>query len=364
MYSRLRVCAACARRFCFSAPVRARISATAIGAQDASSSTPPTPESERLLAELQAETATLAADMRTHLTPDSAPDKLSRMMRHHLDAPGKLVRPLLVLLVSHVCNAGPPACQRQRTVAIVTEMIHSASLIHDDLIDGSDLRRGAASVQSRFGHRDAVLAGDHMIGVASQLLAGTGHPLVVRGMATAISDLVRGELDQLGETGDLGRYLARTYRKTAALLAHSAKCAAVLAPGSSPATAAAAFELGRSIGMAFQLVDDLLDFEASDVQLGKPAGAADLRRGVLTGPVLFAMQTCPQLRAAVARRLSRPGDLQLALDSVARADGVGQTRMLAQLHCREAHWQLSQLPAVPASEALHSLIDRLLNRQH
>jgi hexaprenyl-diphosphate synthase len=207
----------------------------------------------------------------------------------------------------------------QRRLAEITELIHTASLLHDDVIDYSESRRGAPSANLAFGNKMAVLAGDFLLGRASIALARLRHVEIVELMATSISNLIEGEFLQLKNTsGDelvpvwseeaLTYYLQKTYLKTASLIALSCRSAAVLG-GSDSATAEAAFQYGKNLGLAFQLVDDLLDYTRSAAELGKPAGA-DLQLGLATAPLLFAWKGIPELGALVGRKFANPGDVE------------------------------------------------------
>jgi hexaprenyl-diphosphate synthase len=194
-------------------------------------------------------------------------------------------------------QAGPVSAQdilpTQRRLAEITELIHTASLLHDDVIDHSESRRGAPSANLAFGNKMAVLAGDFLLGRASIALARLRNAEIVELMATSISNLIEGEFLQLKNTSKdepnpvwsedaLSYYLQKTYLKTASLIALSCRSAAVLG-GSDGTTAESAFQYGKNLGLAFQLVDDLLDYTRSAVELGKPAGADLHERGSLRG---------------------------------------------------------------------------------
>jgi len=243
-------------------------------------------------------------------------------------------------------------------------MIHTASLIHDDVIDGSSMRRGHPTIHSLWGESKAVITGDYILSVASHCLSETKNPEVVQIISQVVEDLVRGEFMQLGtktdETLRFNHYLEKTYRKTASLLANCCK-AAVLLSGCDEERVEAAFQYGRNIGIAFQLVDDLLDFISTDEALGKPA-AADLNLGLATAPVLFALDQHPDLAALIVRRFSKPGDVAMALDCVRSSDGVEQTKFLAGKFSEEAMKNLDLFSDTNHRRALKTLTDNMLHR--
>ena len=291
---------------------------------------------------------------------------LDRVAKYYTQAEGKHVRPLIVLLMSratHVCpkNEQPefshtsraidssispaqiladvnpsamPLTSReaempqegnldilpsQRRLAEITELIHTASLLHDDVIDHSVSRRGSPSANLEFGNKMAVLAGDFLLGRASVALARLRHVEVIELLATVIANLVEGEFMQLKNTErderspkwseeTLTYYLQKTYLKTASLISKSCRASALLGNADNT-TVEAAYSYGRNLGLAFQLVDDMLDYTRSGKDLGKPAGA-DLELGLATAPLLFAWKQNPELGALVGRKFEREGDVQ------------------------------------------------------
>ena len=207
----------------------------------------------------------------------------------------------------------------QRRLAEITELIHTASLLHDDVIDHSLSRRSGPSANVAFGNKMAVLAGDFLLGRASVALARLRDPQVVELLATVIANLVEGEFMQLKNTAHdeknpawsddtLSYYLQKTYLKSASLISKSCRAAALLG-NSAPEVVEAAYLYGKNIGLAFQLVDDMLDYTISGAELGKPAGA-DLELGLATAPLLFAWKDYPELGTLAGRKFSGEGDIQ------------------------------------------------------
>lgn len=295
---------------------------------------------------------------------------LDRAAKYYTQAEGKHMRPLIVLLMAratHLCPKAPglppqfdphlaaahaipidtaltptsilrdynpsPATTTpaeptetsidilpsQRRLAEITELIHTASLLHDDVIDHSESRRGSPSANLAFGNKMAVLAGDFLLGRASVALARLRNPEVVELLATVIANLVEGEFMQLKNTARdeaspvwsedaLGYYLDKTYLKTASLISKSCRAAALLG-GVERDVVEAAYGYGKNLGLAFQLVDDMLDYTRSERELGKPAGA-DLELGLATAPLLFAWRSRPELGELVGRKFAGEGDVR------------------------------------------------------
>ncbi|KAK4098728.1 terpenoid synthase [Parathielavia hyrcaniae] len=336
---------------------------------------------------------------------------LDRAAKYYTQAEGKHVRPLIVLLMSRATSLCPKAPQRQqatlqasagidtsisplsilsdfnptagiegepahadadilpsqRRLAEITELIHTASLLHDDVIDHSVSRRGAPSANMEFGNKMAVLAGDFLLGRASVALARLRHAEVIELLATVIANLVEGEFMQLKNTArdeanpkwsedTLTYYLQKTYLKTASLISKSCRAAALLG-GADAQTVDAAYGYGRNLGLAFQLVDDLLDYTRSEKELGKPAGA-DLELGLATAPLLFAWKTIPELGGLVGRKFANDGDVERARDLVMQTDGIEQTRALAEEYAEKA---IASISAFPDSEAKDGLVEMAIN---
>lgn len=164
--------------------------------------------------------------------------------------------------------------------------------MHDDVIDTSDTRRGKASVNARFGQKKAIVGGDYILAKAGAMVARLNNNDVTQFLAQVLEDLVQGEFMQMGanegSTEKFAHYIDKTFNKTASLMAYNCKGAALLGD-SDESLAEMAFQFGKHVGIAFQLVDDLLDFVSSTATMGKPA-AADLKLGLATAPVLFAAE--------------------------------------------------------------------------
>lgn len=283
---------------------------------------------------------------------------------HLFGARGKRIRPAIVLLVARATMPDQDITVRHRRLAEITEMIHTASLVHDDVVDESEMRRGIPTVHSNFGNRVAVLAGDFLFAQSSWYLANLDNLEVVKLLSEVIMDLAEGEIQQglsrFSTSLTIEAYLEKSYYKTASLLANSSKAAAVLSEVPS-AQAQKMYSYGRHLGLAFQIVDDILDFTASTEGLGKPAGS-DLKSGNLTAPVLYALEEKPYLEALIEREFAQEGDLEQALALVRDSQGIERSRELAASHARMATEYLMDLPPTESRQALIKLADYVLSR--
>lgn len=295
--------------------------------------------------------------------------QLNEIASYYFDGQGKAFRPMICTLMAravniHVHNRNV-LLDFQKKVALLCEMIHTASLVHDDVIDTSDTRRGKPSVNVLWGQKKAILAGDFVLSRTAQLLAKIGSNDVNSFLSQVLVDLVQGEFMQLGSKEDEGErfshYIQKTFKKTASLIAFACRSVSILGGGDDKIQEAA-YQYGRNVGIAFQLVDDLLDFVSSQSDLGKPA-AADLRLGLATAPVLFACDKYPELNAMIMRRFSEPGDVERAYEAVLKSDGLEHTRLLAQKHCSEAVRHLAPWVESPEKQALISITEKVLNRK-
>ena len=283
---------------------------------------------------------------------------------HLFGAGGKRIRPAIVLLLARAIAPGQEPTPRHRRLAEITEMIHTASLVHDDVVDESATRRGVPTVHSQFGNKVAILAGDFLFAQSSWYLANLDNLEVVKLLSRVIMDLAEGEirqgLKQFDATLSLEAYLDKSYYKTATLIANSAKAVGVLSDLPEE-EAENLYQFGRHLGLAYQIVDDILDFTSSDEILGKPA-ASDLRSGNLTAPALYAMQEVPYLRTLVEREFSQPEDTEQAIDLVHSSSGIERAMDLANHHGQQAMTCLSKLPPSASRQALEDISEYVLRR--
>ena len=244
--------------------------------------------------------------------------------------------------------------RRQQRLAEITELIHVASLLHDDVIDGSATRRGLKALNLEVGNKLAILAGDFLLARASVTLASLRDVEVIELLSRVLEHLVTGEVMQMTARADdlvsFEHYTRKTYLKTASLIANSSKAVAILGGHTGDGeTAAAAYAYGKHLGLAFQFQDDVLDFTGSGSILGKPT-LGDLREGIATAPVLFAAEEFPGLRDLIGRRFKREGDVERAAAWVKQSHGIEKTKHLARRHAAEAAAAIDALPPAETSQ--------------
>eukprot|EP01125_Pyxidicula_operculata_P013415 TRINITY_DN4449_c0_g1_i2.p1 TRINITY_DN4449_c0_g1~~TRINITY_DN4449_c0_g1_i2.p1 ORF type:complete len:408 (-),score=58.93 TRINITY_DN4449_c0_g1_i2:218-1441(-) len=301
---------------------------------------------------------------------------LFKVAKYYFDLKGKRMRPVVILLMSkalsyHTSTSNGTSdletdkvLPNQSKLAEILEMIHTASLIHDDVIDLAESRRSTQSVNVAFGNKVSILAGDFLLARASIALAQLQNFEVTELMSRVISDLVEGEFMQMKATKsralDFDYYIEKTYYKTASLIANGCRAAAVLANLPQDLVEVATV-FGRHFGLAFQLVDDMLDFVASSEQLGKPA-AQDLSLGLATAPALYAMKEFPELKVMIERNFSSTGDALKAFDLIKQSSGIKQTRELAESHINQAIKALDSLQDSIPKRALVNLAQIVLSR--
>ena len=306
-------------------------------------------------------------DIRQELIKNTTIEELRTISTYYFGGQGKALRPMVAILMARAINYHKQKnglLPSQRQVAMVSEMIHNASLVHDDVVDQSDTRRGKPSVNALWSQKKVTMAGDFILGVASMMIARIQDNDVTLTLSQAITDLIQGEFMQLGsketENERFAHYLTKTHKKTASLIAHASKAVAMLG-GADDKLSEVAYQYGRNIGLAFQFVDDLLDFVSSTDAMGKPT-AADLKLGLATAPVLFACERYPELNPMIMRRFQEPGDVEKAFELVHKSQGLEQTRFLAKKHCDEAVRLAQTLAESPYQKSLLVVCDLVLNR--
>ncbi|XWS71545.1 hypothetical protein CRYUN_Cryun03dG0146900 [Craigia yunnanensis] len=287
-----------------------------------------------------------------------------------IGAEGKRFRPTVLLLMATALNVHitevPPAGvgdtlptnlrTNQQRIAEITEMIHVASLLHDDVLDDADKRRGVGSLNAVMGNKLAVLAGDFLLSRACVALASLKNTEVVTLIATVVENLVTGETMQLTTASkqrfSMEYYMQKTYNKTASLISNSCKSIAILA-GHTAEVAILAFEYGKNLGLAFQLIDDVLDFTGTSASLGK-GSLSDIRHGIITAPILFAMEEYPQLRAVVDQGFDNPANVDIALEYLGKSSGIQRTKELAMKHAKLAAAAIDSLPVSDDEDVIRS----------
>ncbi|PRQ05704.1 Octaprenyl-diphosphate synthase [Enhygromyxa salina] len=288
---------------------------------------------------------------------------IPRVGGHLTFAGGKRFRPVTTLLAA---QAARYRSDKRITVAAAAELLHTATLLHDDVIDEGEFRRGRPAAHLRYGNGLAVLTGDYCYARALQAVAYLGEPRAIQTMADAVTQMAEGEVAQLHVAGewDLNRerYYMVIERKTAALIAWSSAVAHLIEPRHAEALA----RYGREVGYAFQIADDIIDYSLELRDSGKARGQ-DLREGKTTLPLILACEYRPALRTRLEAMLRQgppvdEAELAELLDRVIAAGGLDGARRSAQAHVDAAIEALAALPRSPARGALEDLARYIVRR--
>ena len=278
---------------------------------------------------------------------------------------GKLFRPTLVLLANAVQETPSP---RAVTLAAVVELIHVGSLVHDDSVDHSALRRGMPTINALFSHQVSVLMGDYLYSRALREIVRSGDVEALRILTEASSDMTLGEMRQLAAVDKLGvtedDYFALNQAKTASLISAACEVGALVG---APAHRAALARYGELLGIAFQVADDLLDNTEAQEMTGKPSGS-DLRERKVTLPLIAAMREMPAAeRARVGELFAAPvaddAEIAAVIASVAEHGGLEYARRKGDEFALDAEEALAGVPDTPARAALIDAIGYVLNRR-
>ena len=288
---------------------------------------------------------------------------IPRVAGHLAFAGGKRLRPLLTLLCARAAGFDEPA---RVVIAAAAELIHTATLLHDDVIDGGEFRRGRPAARLEFGNGLAVLTGDFCLARALQAIARTGCPHATSTVADTITRMAEGEVAQLAACGDdtldRERYAMVVERKTATLIAWCTSVAGLV----DGAYVDALPVYGREIGFAFQLADDVIDYARDLAETGKEPGQ-DLRDGKMTLPLILACQSDPRLHARVRTALvagppMADATVRALVDAVKSGDAITRANAIAMEHAERATAALAALPPSRARSALESLTAYVVRR--
>jgi len=280
---------------------------------------------------------------------------------------GKRLRPALVLLSCKLCGFEGPAAIRLGTVV---ELIHTATLVHDDVIDGAETRRGHPSTNSRWGNHLSVLAGDWLYMQAFNIALAERNFKILDLFVALTQTMVEGELLQLSwqRRIDVSEevYLELAYRKTACLFSACLRLGALLA-GKREEEESQLAAYGLNLGLSFQLIDDVLDFTSSEEILGKPIGN-DLREGKVTLPLIYLLQRCDREEAQKVKSVLEEGGFSSPrfseiLELIDRYNTLRAAREKAQEFAQKAKRYLETFPETPYKDALRSLPDFMLDRE-
>jgi octaprenyl-diphosphate synthase len=294
---------------------------------------------------------------------------INQISQYLIEAGGKRVRPALLFLISQALGNGQPLAH-QHEIAAVLEFIHTATLLHDDVVDESDLRRGRKTANAVFGNAASVLVGDFLYSRAFQMMVVPGQLRIMEILSSATNVIAEGEVLQLLNLNDPevneDRYAKVILYKTAKLFEASAELGAVLAKANPELTTMAA-HFGRDIGVVFQLVDDWLDYASSSDVMGKNAGD-DLREGKPTLPLIYLLnQGNPQQRMMAAKAIAQEevcdeSFYQSVLAEVKASGALEYTLNKAQSTAQQARQSLAHFPDNVYTQALHKLCDYSLAR--
>jgi octaprenyl-diphosphate synthase len=296
---------------------------------------------------------------------------IPQLAGHIIAAGGKRLRPMLTLATARLCGYRPGLDERARHVALAAavEFIHTATLLHDDVVDSSDLRRGLATANAVWGNKPSVLVGDFLFSRAFQLMVEDGSLKVLEILSHASAVIAEGEVLQLVTSNDTttseAAYLEVISAKTAQLFAAASRIGAIVA-GRPAAEEEALERFGRNLGIAFQLVDDVLDYSARQAELGKTIGD-DFRDGKITLPVVLAYQRGDEAERRFWRRTledceQTEVDLEHALQLLRRHGALGETLARAARYADEARSALDSFPASPEGEALAEVVAFCIER--
>ena len=290
---------------------------------------------------------------------------VGQVSQYIIAAGGKRLRPALVLLMCGALGFHGP---QRLTIAAVVEFIHTATLLHDDVVDESTLRRGRATANEVFGNPASVLVGDFLYSRAFQMMVEVGNKRILQTLAEATNVIAEGEVLQLMNMHDASLteegYLRVIRSKTAKLFEASARLAALLAQ-SSGAVEQCCAEYGQALGTAFQVIDDILDYDGDALEMGKNLGD-DLREGKVTLPLIIAMQRGTEAERLTLRQAiesSGAGQMAHIIAIVQRTGALQATRETAAAEALRALTALQTLPKNPYSEALEQLASQLLTRR-
>ncbi len=296
----------------------------------------------------------------TTLLTDTAAEA-EPLARHVLRRPGKRLRPALVLLSGRACG---PLTPQHVDLAAIAEMVHLASLIHDDVIDDADLRRRQPSVRARWGNHTAVLLGDFVFAKAQELLASLDSPSASALVARATSRMCEGEMRQLLRRFDPRvteeDYLEIIDAKTAELFSVCCRLGAGASAAARQLTAALG-QYGRALGMAFQIIDDCLDLTGDEAQVGKTLHT-DLDTGKLTLPLIHVVRCEGPDAGELVFPAEGAASRAAIAEAIARHDAIAYSRDTARRYAQQARTRLRALPQTPVKRALLTLTEYAVDR--
>ncbi len=291
---------------------------------------------------------------------------IQNVVSHILDSGGKRIRPLIVLLLANHFDG--QSQHQQIELAAIIEFVHTATLLHDDVIDHSSMRRGHDTANSLWGNQASILVGDFLYSRAFQLLSKRCDDRIMKRLSFTTNTLAEGEILQLANQGGLiseKTYLDTIYRKTAALFEAACECAAITAL-QTPAIQQACALYGKLLGLIFQIQDDLLDYTATNQSLGKNH-CEDIREGKATLPLIYTyQQATPAEQRLLIEALEQKNSVTETdiMNIILRYDAIARCQSLAERYAEQALSTLSTLSDTPYQKHLATLIEFSLTRRH
>lgn len=304
------------------------------------------------------------AQFRVDLASDV--DLIRKVGEYVLASGGKRVRPMLLLLTARLCGYQG---RNHIGLASVVEFIHTATLLHDDVVDGADLRRGNASANSVWGNEASVLVGDFLFAKSFSIMVRDGDLKILQVLSDATTKMAEGEVLQLVSTCDVeldeARYIDVVRCKTAVLMSAACQCGGILARVSEEQEQVLT-EVGMELGIAFQFMDDALDYVADEAEFGKAKGQ-DLAEGKMTLPLIHALRSCSaaerdRVAEIVEQEVLSPDDINEVVTLIDRYQGIDYTRTRAAELIESAKSRLSIFPDNTARQALMELAEYVVDR--
>lgn len=296
---------------------------------------------------------------------DSASPIIRKASLHLLRAGGKRIRPIFVLLASEF---GQFSLQQVAKVAVSLELVHMASLVHDDVIDNSDMRRGHQTVKAKWNNRIAMYTGDYIFAQALVSIADIKNPAVHQLLAKTMLEICEGEIIQIEHQRVVNQtirdYLRRIKRKTALLLSSSCELGALVS-GAEPSVVKKLSRFGYYAGMSFQITDDILDLTSTDKELGKPAGS-DLLNGHLTLPIFY-LKDNPDFQPYMERAFNgelTENERQSMLDYVRQSGAIEKAIAVSDLYLQKAKNEINSLPEEKAKKAFIQIAEFIGRRNY
>ena len=318
---------------------------------------------ESLLTPIAAELAEFERRLRSTVADDLGP--MAEAMEHIVNAGGKRLRPALVILSAALGEASP---EHVYALAMGIEFIHTATLVHDDLIDDAETRRGLATIHALLGANPAIIVGDYYFAKGANLTSSIGIPLIDQTISATVMTICMGELLQLTSKRDydqpLDAYLRKIERKTATLLSTCCFGGGVIARLDERRREALR-GYGRLLGMAFQITDDILDYTATEAQVGKPVGA-DLRQGTITLPLMYGLQDeaiSGRLRRLLAEEPLDDAACDEVVELVRGSAAVARAERHALDFAHRARAELAVFPVSPVRTTLESICEYVVERR-